>query len=605
MDHSGRHNQQLDTARQHVAQGDLEAAERVCRRVLRQRPRDRVGLCLLASILAQTRRGDEAVRTAARVIELYPADGAGYIEMARAYARAGRSDAAEQVFRQAEVNVTDGLGDVLVEWSMVLGLRGNHAGSLAMLQRAAAVDPGNARCWMALGSAALNAGSAGEAVEALEHAVALNPDDLESVCLLGHALRMEERLDEARRQFAQALAVDPMCQDAIGGLAEVLQSQREYEAAHALLRQATDGGSRHPGVVLAFARWCQWAKEYEQGVQIVGECLDQKQGVGPQQRLMLQFAAGALHEAQQEYEHAFRRYRAANDLYPRRFNRQEHVRSTDRLIESFGRDLMEKRWEQSGCDDACPVFVLGMPRSGTSLVEQVIASHPQAVGCGELTFLHEILSEIRAGLPEEQAYPACIGAMSAEALTSMGTSYVGRLRDVAGPDAVRATDKLPTNYWHVGLINLVLPKARIIHCRRHPMDTCFSIYATQLSPLYAYANDQRDLAVAYCEYDRLMEHWQDVTQIPILSIRYEDMVDDLETHARRIIEYVGLEWDDACLRFHEAKRVVGTASEDQVRRPIYRSSVERWRHFEEYLGRLREGLGGAVEAYEQRGLMGS
>lgn len=599
MVQGGRHVTQLEAARGHLARKEFEAAERTCRRVLRGRPRDMEGLCLLASILVRTGRVPEAIRTLSRVIELYPKAPAGYVELARIHVRAGRAREAERVLGMAEKRVTDRPGDVLVERSRLLAHGGAYVRSLELLRRAVEVDPENAEAWFTLGHATLSNGDAAGATAALARAVALDGTHVEAICLLGHALRMTEDLAGAREQFDLALRIDPSCVEAIAGQAEVLQSEREYDAAAALIEQALNAGAaHHPYVALAYARWCQWAGQYERGAAVVQSCLDQKHGVGKHQRLMLFFAAGGLYEGMQEYDKAFRCYRAGNELYPKRFDREAHAGSTDELMQAFSAATLRARRGHCGCQDATPVFILGMPRSGTSLVEQVIARHPKAVGCGELTILPGFISDLRARLPEGATYPACLGAMTDEELTGMGDKYVEQLRRAAGSDALRATDKLPANYFHIGLINLILPNARIIHCQRHPMDTCFSIYATQLSPLHAYANDQIDLSVAYREYHRLMEHWQQVSYIPILSVRYEAMVDNLEAQARKIMDHLEIEWDDACLRFHEAKRVVGTASEDQVRRPIYRSSVERYRHFEAHLVRLREGLGDLVEAYE-------
>lgn len=240
-----------------------------------------------------------------------------------------------------------------------------------------------------------------------------------------------------------------------------------------------------------------------------------------------------------------------------------------------------------GHPSTLPVFIVGMPRSGTTLVEQVLASHPRVFGAGELLYLPELVSTGHAGA----RFPFDFASLSGERLRALGAGYVGRLHSLA-PDADRITDKLPANFSRVGVIHLTLPQARIIHVRRDPVDTCYSCYANLFSQGLEYTYDLGELGRHYRAYEALMENWRRVLpEGAMLEVQYEEMVADFETQARRIVAYCGLEWDGRCLNFHETDRAVRTASAGQVRLPLFASSIGRWRPYAEQLRPLLDALG--------------
>ena len=238
-----------------------------------------------------------------------------------------------------------------------------------------------------------------------------------------------------------------------------------------------------------------------------------------------------------------------------------------------------------GVADETPVFVVGMPRSGTTLVEQIVSSHPLVAAGGEREYW------VRNGRTWEESGE---GGLTEAAIHRLATDYLAELRRVA-PDAARVTDKLPYNFLWIGLIHLALPNARIVHCRRHPVDTCLSIYFTHFARRANFGSDRGDLVCEYRQYERLMAHWRAVLPADrFLDVDYETLVADQEAGTRRLIEFCGLAWDDACLRPEGNRRVVMTASSWQARQPVYRSSVARWRNYEEWLGELRELLSPAA-----------
>ena len=228
-----------------------------------------------------------------------------------------------------------------------------------------------------------------------------------------------------------------------------------------------------------------------------------------------------------------------------------------------------------------------MPRSGTSLVEQVLSSHPDCYGAGELLTLSQIAMEMGHRLGGR--WPTALANLTPEVANEFSGRYLDHINTLA-PDAKRVVDKLPHNFKYIGLMSVLFPGARVIHCIRNPLDVCVSNYGTQLSPIHTWRPRLETLAHAYNQYRSVMEHWRSEATIPILDVVYEDTIADVEKQARRIVDFVGLPWDEQCLKFYEHSRAVRTASTDQVRQPIYQSSKERWRRYEKHLGPLIEGL---------------
>ena len=235
-----------------------------------------------------------------------------------------------------------------------------------------------------------------------------------------------------------------------------------------------------------------------------------------------------------------------------------------------------------------------MPRSGTTLIEQIISSHPQAEGAGELLTIDQIASELPSRTGSPLPYPAFVGELKQEALSEAGQHYSQIISRVSS-HALRVTDKLPNNYLNLGLIALMFPHARVIHCRRDARATCMSIYFNDFVGFHPYACDLNRIGQRYHHYLRMMEHWRAILPLPLLEVDYEAVVGDVEATSRQILEFCDLTWDQRVLQFYETERVVQTASQWQVRRPIYRDSLNLWRHYEQHLAPLEQGLAGRPE----------
>lgn len=306
-------------------------------------------------------------------------------------------------------------------------------------------------------------------------------------------------------------------------------------------------------------------------------------------RHYLCFALGKAYEDIGDYPSAFRFIKAGNALLRATYSYslQEDRHFISRLQSAFSADFIA-RSRMHGQRDATPIFVVGMPRSGTTLVEQILASHPQVHGAGELQDLDRLFRET---LHDQGPLPCPEGVRKLHPgqFGKMGTEYVARLRRLSA--VARVVDKMPHNFLYLGLIRIILPQAKIIHCRRDPMDTCWSLYKNIFDTPHPYAQDLAELGQYYRFYQELMVHWRQVLPGGLFEIDYEQVIDNQEKETRKLVEYCGLPWDEACLNFHQAGRRVLTSSMTQVCQPIYRSSLQKWRCYEKELEPLRAALG--------------
>ena len=304
-----------------------------------------------------------------------------------------------------------------------------------------------------------------------------------------------------------------------------------------------------------------------------------KPAISDEQRMHLAFGLGKAFEDLHQYEKAFSFFAEGNSIKRGSYSYSidDHGNFFKKLEEAFDSSLFAK-YQGRGCDDETPIFILGMPRSGTTLVEQILASHRQVHGAGELGTLGRIVSSYfdkRNGVE----FPESIRQVDGADFERPGVEYIQAIRRHS-LDIRFITHKMPRNFIYIGLIKLMLPDAKVIHCRRDPADTCLSIFKTYFTGKHEYSHDLGELGRYYKLYRGLMEHWHSVIPGFIHDVQFEDMVTDQAEQTRTLLEYCGLEWDDACLESHKTDRPVMTASVEQVRRPIYKDSVQLWKRYE-------------------------
>jgi len=502
---------------------------------------------------------------------------------------------------------------------------GRHDRAIEHHLRALALDPGCVEAYNDLGLAFHALGRWDEALVTYAKALSLSPDSAEAHNYLGNALQALSRFEDAAASYGKALAIRPDYAEArnnLGNALQVLGRPAEaiacYEAALTLQPDRADIHNNLGAVLESIGRIAEARQAYERAIALAPgrpafyrsltdlapvlpedprlpamEALAQDMaGLPESERIELHFALGKALADIGQYERSFRHYFFANALKRSRlvYDEAATLQQLDRIRAAFSAELMRTK-QGLGHPSPAPVFILGMPRSGTTLVEQILASHPQVFGAGELMAFDNAVARFGGLEGTLGAYPDFVPGMTGDELRQLGADYLERAR-ASAPLAERTTDKMPANFRFVGLIHLALPDARIIHMRRDPVDTCLSCFTRLFAQDQPHTYDLRELGRYYRAYAALMAHWRAVLPPGVmLEVEYEAVVADIETQARRILAHCGLPWDDACLAFHKTPRPVRTASASQVRQPIYRSSIGRWQPYRDWLQPLLGELG--------------
>ena len=447
------------------------------------------------------------------------------------------------------------------------------------LRRAIGIRPSYPEVHHNLGNVLLSMGRHNESEDPLRRALKLKPSYVDARITLAMVLTLLGRVREARDCYEKALRLAPRNTHAQVGLGQVEALEGRFPEAEAVYRRALEAepDASYALASLAWTRkmtpadatWLERAEKVAAGK------------LTPVDEATLRFAMGKYCDDVGDYARAFRNYQRANELHKLRaepYDREMRARFVDDLIRVHTPEALAQA-RAGAADSARPVLVVGMPRSGTSLVEQILASHPAARGAGELNFWTIVMRKHESTVRRE--------ILPEPLRRHLAQDY---LRVLAGhsPDAARVIDKMPVNSDYLGVIHSILPNARVIYLRRDPIDTCLSCYFQQFPPSLNFSMDLSDLAHYYREHQRLVAHWRRVLPPEsFLDVPYAELTADQETWTRRILEFVGLPWNERCLDFHKTDRVVTTASTWQVRQKIYRSSVERWRRYEKFIGPLR------------------
>jgi len=423
----------------------------------------------------------------------------------------------------------------------------------------------------------------------LHKAVEIDPGLAKAQAWLGEWYLIQGVIDAALGATAAAMDLEPENPAVMLSRAWVLEAAGDPDEAWKLVQKLIAQTSMTPSLARLYGRLAGRYGQQAQALEAINRLLGA--GLAPGES-SLHYTAAELLDRAGRYDDAFAMAIRANaSQRGNHYNAEGQKRWTDQLIGYFTRERLRSMPQATLRSDK-PVFIVGMPRSGTSLVEQILASHPAVHGAGELDFVYRVLLGTLDMLHADfSVFPACLDNLTTAQIDGMAHVYLGPFLALK-PDAARITDKMPLNFLHLGLISLLFPEARIIHCRRDPMDTCLSCFLTYFNSGHEFKHNLEHLGHFYRLYERLMTHWKSVIDLPILDVSYEDVIADPEAQSRRMVQFLGLPWDDACLNFHETKRACVTASVMQVRRPVYKSSVNRWRSYERHLGPLKAALWG-------------
>ncbi len=476
-----------------------------------------------------------------------------------------------------------------------LHLDGHHEDALAIFAKLSKRMPRHVGLCVLTGRVYKELGQYDAARVNFNAAIKLRPKDARCHWEKGRLESLLGNFEQAHACFDEAIALDPSDARFVAAKGQLLVIEGRGQEALDLVRPLLEEGEYIPGLPGVLARLAPKFGLFEEAESALQEAIEDQDlsntGVAGHC-----FQLGALLDKKGDYDRAFEAYERANTLKGVTVSEDEAPEVTDRAIAAWTPERLAEL-PRARLKTEVPVFILGMARSGTSLVEQILSSHPDAHGAGEREWITEISGALQRAGGGAGSVLTELGAIDQSAIDKAARDYLKRLRNEAR-SAKRITDKMPYNFRFLGLISLLFPKAKIIHCMRHPLDTSLSCYFINFATLNRYSYKLESIASFYRDYVRLMNHWKDVLDMDILDVRYEDMVADQEAMSRRIVDHIGLEWSDECLRFYESKRVTITASNEQVRQPIYRSSMRRHEKYEAHIAVLREALADIVAEYE-------
>ncbi|MGH8165731.1 MAG: sulfotransferase, partial [Woeseiaceae bacterium] len=453
------------------------------------------------------------------------------------------------------VRLSPNRADVLLDLGKFLRDRGRYQESIAELQAAAHIAPDNSEIQSYLGNMFGIVGRTDDALRAYENCLEQSPDDPAALIGRGHMLRVTGRADEARESYARCTRAHPE----IGSAWWYLASLHGYVASDEdsrLIQQQLDVGT-----------------------------IDRESEAG------FRFALARALESREQYDAAWQQYSLGNvakrslvSYDPARFKNENK-----RIKQTFSHSFFAGGAPEAPFDRT-PIFILGMPRSGSTLIEQILSSHSQTEGCGELPTIITLTSTLTAKKPGSLHYTEIMAQLDADELTRLGRDYLHSAASHCSAGCRHFTDKMPANFPHAGFIHRILPHARIIDARRGPLATCVANYRQLFAQGKHQSYDLSELGEYYLQYVDMMTHWDDVLPGKVLRVQYEDVVADLEEQVHRLLDFCDLPFESSCVEFYKSRRSVNTASAEQVREPLYASGLEFWKHYDPYLDELRNVL---------------
>ena len=610
--------------------GELDKAERLYRQALALDPRNQHALNLLGVLCVNGQRPREAVGFIAKVLQADPTDAQAHANIGLAYKDLGMAGKAAGHLRES-VRLVPGNPVVFNNLGNVLRLLDQPHEAIRAYDRALRLQPGFAECWSNLAAALNESGQYEPGLKAAAKALELDPQLAQAHNNQGDIHLQQAQYEDALRCYRQAVALRPGYLTALINLARTQRDMDLPEQAVATLRRAfkaapgnadahhamgvlleqmgdRDGAAQQfqaaiqaaPDMAIAHYYLAQISgrRSSEQEFAAVRSLLAEED-LTPNNRMYLSFALSRIHEQRGDAEAAYRHLAAANKAKAdaRPYDDAQAAKYMDAILAAT-EAAIERLGRRPGHADQRPVFVLGMPRSGTSLTEQILASHSAAAGAGELSYAFDAMRQVRelTGL----SFPEGLARLSAAQFRAMGEHYLSR-HSPAHLAARRIVDKSPLNFQYVGPLALMLPGARFIHCHRQPVANCFAIHRIPFDLRQTYAHSLAGLGRYYSRYWSLMQGWKALFADRILDVRYEDTVADVEGQARRMLDFLGLPFEDQVLDFHKTERLVKTPSASQVREPIYQDAVDAWRKHEKHLGPLIENLPASLRPAQSGG----
>jgi tetratricopeptide (TPR) repeat protein len=575
----------------HYDIGDYVGAVACYDRAIELKPRFAEAMSNRGNALRNLRRYEEAEGEYRRALAINPSYAEAYNNLGSVLRDLERPQEAELAYRKA-IAIAPNYLEALNNLVLALKDLKNLDAALAAAQHALRVKPQNPDAFAYIGSIYVEQKKLDQAFEALRRSLALNPNKAETLNMLGRAFFEANQSEKAIECYRRAIALKQDFADPYNNLGTCLKELGRFDEALEAFNRAL---AIQPDLVGAYVNLVDTKKftSNDDPHLVAMERFAAKAATLTEEKQQhLHFGLAKAYDDLKRYDEAFPHLLKGNAIKRKSISYDETAALDyfERVKTVITADVIRSQ-SGGGSDTNQPIFVLGMPRSGTTLIEQIIASHPAVTGAGELKDLNDTVNNVRSRDGNPAPHPEFVPVMSMPELAAFGESYARKLNKHA-PGALHITDKMPSNFYFLGLIHLALPNAKVIHTNRNPVDTCVSCFSKLFAGEQSQTYDLAELGRYYRGYHDLMAHWRSV--LPpgsFLDVQYEEVVADTEGQARRILDYCGLEWDPRVLDFHRHQRAVKTASASQVRKPIYDSSVARWRNYEQFLEPLLTALG--------------
>jgi tetratricopeptide (TPR) repeat protein len=535
-------------------------------------------------------RGSEAMVAYQKALEhreVYPE---AYNNLGTALREEGKDEQAEHAFNKA-ISQNGRYLEAFNNLAMLYLQQDRTLDALRLLGDALKIDDKHIPTLLSVTRVQIRRANTQTAEMAAKQILALDPTNTEALVLLGQIYHDTDRYDDAVEQLEKAVALNPEAPEAYNFYGIALKSLGRLDDARAAIRKAIELQPKMFGAYANLNDLVDYSQEDELFNSMMA-LMDEAEEPDHRRYMSLHFALGKALEDRKAYPEALAHYLrgAKTKRAELSYDPVESKTFFTDIAATFSKETFANRiWTGNPSDR--PVFIVGMPRSGSTLVEQILSSHPGTYGAGEVKYLSRALSMSRDRFPGLPKYPQIMSAFQPFQLEAVADNYL-KMLEVGAESAPRVTDKLLTNFYFVGLIHLLFPNAKIIHTQRNPIDTCLSGFTKLFKDDMAHSYDFAELGGYYRNYQALMQHWDDVLPAGVMkTVQYEEVTADVEGNARALIDFIGLEWDDACVDFHKSSRPVKTASVVQVRKPVYQTSVERWRRYGDGLKPLVEALG--------------
>jgi tetratricopeptide (TPR) repeat protein len=536
----------------------------------------------LGKALAAVGRGKESDAAYERSFALSPER--QLMALAAEHQREGRLEEAERLYRRV-LRGNPRQVDALRLLALIAARADRADDAEALLQKALEIAPDFMLAMLDLARIYRDQERLAEALELLDRALVLEPAQFQAHFLRAATLARASFTPEAIDAYRRSLALQPKHRGALLGLGHVLKAMGDYDGAvasyAACIREAPDQGETYWSLANL--------KTYRFDDATVADMEERsaRQGDDLQSEVNFLFALGKAWEDRGDYDRAWEFYRRGN-ARQRSAVAYDPVQTevmNDRLVATYSAGFLEEH-RNSGDPDPSPVFIVGLPRSGSTLLEQILASHAEVEGTSELPYVGRLATSLNRNRADGVNYPEAMRELGAGHLAALGAEYLQLARMHRRTPAPRFIDKMPNNFPNIGFIAAILPNAKIIDARRHPLDACLSCYRQLFAKGQNFTYDLTEIGEYYLQYQQMMDHWARVLPGRVLTVQYEEVVRSFEPQVRRLLDFCGLPWDAACLRFHESERAVRTPSSEQVRQPIYDRSIGHWRHYERHLGEL-------------------